>query len=858
MRERLASIEAKYWLMFAGLVILAGAIVFAVVTSQDSSAEATPSTTEPTTTTTGDLDTSTTIPGVDVEVVIDESIEPAVETVVGLDGSDERRSVGRSVTSDGVASDFIIGEVVVEVPDEAALGALRERTDIEVVDFEPPEDREPDEGIDVLVRAIDLTSVNLKEASWLIDVVEPALSGEYKVDSEQTAATGVILGRLWNDTGYPVSFNHVPIGHDVDEGKLLEALQSQLNAFEWPYIKSTAPQGIGLDTAWQMLDFHGKSPNRVRVLVIDNGFIKNGEFPENAKIRKGEWGPDNDWLCTNDTPCPYHGTQVALTVAGMHDNLWGTAGVAGPWVQLVVMPTQGGTWSTMRKAKEVIREENIDIVNMSFGMETTTSVSATRRRYDKTFRWARNRHDVVAFASAGNEGIDVDSTSGPYFPCASKEVICVGGMGVDTTEVHGSSNYGTEANQNSVEIYGPFCTYVFVDPGGPNPDVQQGCGTSYSSPFVAGVAALLRVADPSISPEDIEETLFETAHLGGLGSPASGHLRRVDAHMAVARALGVVWTPPTVSIETESGNFPVEEVFSLSGSAESYVGEPLPLTWWSNIDGELNSVPSLTPIGASLSPGDHLIQATSVDRRGLASVAAINITIDNEPPIVTILNPVDGASIYEGSALHLVAYTHDPDIFVNEALPDENVIWKIINTANDTVVWEADGHDLTTAVNPGTYLITVEGTDIHGTSVGDSVNISVLPLEPGWVPPTATIVEPPNDLDLGVGGNSVTVDLRVIAKGVDGNNIAGTRIKWTATADNGYSFDICTGTNFPGSGGGGGGFGILTDCKETEADFGLAPGAVGRTVWSVKATAVDNQGVEVEAIRRIEVTFATG
>lgn len=328
--------------------------------------------------------------------------------------------------------------------------------------------------------------------------------------------------------------------------------------------------------------------------------------------------------------------------------------------------------------------------------------------------------------------------------------------------------------------------------------------------------------------------------------------------MAVAKALGVVWTQPTVEIETQSGEFPVDEVISLSGSAVSYVGEPIPLRWHSNIDGWLNDVPSLAPIGAVLSPGEHLIQASAIDRRGLSGVDAITITIDNEPPVVTIINPLDGASLYEGSALNLLAYTHDPDIFVNEALPEENVVWQIIDQSNEDVVWEDDGHSLTTAVNPGIYSIRLTGTDVHGTSRTDSVEVTVLELEPGWVPPTASIIEPNTDISTGIGNNTVEVDLRAIAKGVDGNTISGQRFKWTATADNGHQFTICTGSNFPGSGGGGGGLVIPVDCKETSAFFGLAPGAVGRTVWSVKVVAVDNQGVAVEDIRKIEVIFATG
>jgi hypothetical protein len=66
------------------------------------------------------------------------------------------------------------------------------------------------------------------------------------------------------------------------------------------------------------------------------------------------------------------------------------------------------------------------------------------------------------------------------------------------------------------------------------------------------------------------------------------------------------------------------------------------------------------------------------------------------------------------------------------------------------------------------------------------------------------------------------------------------------------------GSGFPGASSGGGGFTIPVDCRDSTVELGPAPGAVDRTVWGVKLAAVDVYGVPVEAVRKIEIVFATG
>lgn len=74
-------------------------------------------------------------------------------------------------------------------------------------------------------------------------------------------------------------------------------------------------------------------------------------------------------------------------------------------------------------------------------------------------------------------------------------------------------------------------------------------GTSMSSPVVAGIAALLLDADPTLTPEEVKEVIMATArtdqHTGVI--PPGGSLRwgmgKVNAYRAITEALGIVSVP---------------------------------------------------------------------------------------------------------------------------------------------------------------------------------------------------------------------------------------------------------------------------------------------------------------------------
>ena len=72
--------------------------------------------------------------------------------------------------------------------------------------------------------------------------------------------------------------------------------------------------------------------------------------------------------------------------------------------------------------------------------------------------------------------------------------------------------------------------------------IRAKSGTSFSSPFAAGVAALVWAADPTQSASDVEDVLLANAK----ASPDASVGRAIDALSAVRSVLGNV--PPTIDV----------------------------------------------------------------------------------------------------------------------------------------------------------------------------------------------------------------------------------------------------------------------------------------------------------------------
>lgn len=193
-----------------------------------------------------------------------------------------------------------------------------------------------------------------------------------------------------------------------------------------------------------------------------------------------------------------HGTHVAGIIGGAMDNSFAGTGVAPKTsiMPLDVFVGDGAYASDVISAIYRAVDHGATIINMSLGSYNYSSI------YQSAINYAHD-HGVVVIAAAGN-----DTTSRRHYPSSYDHVVSV----ASTTSRDSSSyfsNYGSD-----IDIAAPgssiYSTLPYNGFGGMS-------GTSMASPVVAGVAALVKANDPTLTNDEIVERLEGTADDLGTG-----------------------------------------------------------------------------------------------------------------------------------------------------------------------------------------------------------------------------------------------------------------------------------------------------------------------------------------------------
>jgi subtilisin family serine protease len=155
-------------------------------------------------------------------------------------------------------------------------------------------------------------------------------------------------------------------------------------------------------------------------------------------------------------------------------------------------------------------QHQANVVNMSF------DVSSPSAALNQAVAYA-NQKGVVLVAAAGNE-----NTSTPVYPAALKSNVMGIASTTDWDQRSSFSNYGS----TDVWIAAPGEYVISTFPGG---TYASASGTSFSSPLVAGTAALLLQAKPSLHQSDAANALSHAIQL----TPDLNH-GRLDVYRALS------------------------------------------------------------------------------------------------------------------------------------------------------------------------------------------------------------------------------------------------------------------------------------------------------------------------------------
>lgn len=331
--------------------------------------------------------------------------------------------------------------------------------------------------------------------------------------------------------------------------------------YQWHYPKIQLPQ------AWDITE-GANAGEPVIVAVVDTGVVLQHpdlvgqtvpgyDFVSDLTYSRDGDGIDSDPTDEGTSATPglssWHGTHVSATVAAKSNDGSGVAGVAplARVMPLRALGMEGGSSydiaQAIRFAAGLTNDSNTqpakraDIINLSLGGDTHSEVIA------EAILAAQNA-GVVVVAAAGNDG-----SNAPMYPASLPGVISVSastlgdelapysnfGINIDISAPGGHT--GEDLNSDG-QVDGVLSAVLRESDGDFFYAYRFLEGTSMAAPHVAGVLALMKAANPALTPAQIEALLLAgemTDDFGPAGRDDSFGHGVVNAYKSVLAAQSV-------------------------------------------------------------------------------------------------------------------------------------------------------------------------------------------------------------------------------------------------------------------------------------------------------------------------------
>jgi subtilisin family serine protease len=241
-----------------------------------------------------------------------------------------------------------------------------------------------------------------------------------------------------------------------------------------------------------------------------------------------------------------HGTFVASLAGGSVTNSEGIAGFGGDAKLLLIQTGRAdGAFTDVDEADAIVYAVNhgAKVINLSIGGIETSAVERKALEYAAA-------HEVLVVAAAGNE---FEEGNPVEYPAALLQPVGSNGRGGWGLSVGASTKFGTRASFSNTgswislaapgeNVFGALSSYSkardwprYELPGSTHGLYGWASGTSFSSPQVAGAAALVWAANPSLTRDQVAWILKRTASGDGRWTKKLGY-GILDVGRAVATA----------------------------------------------------------------------------------------------------------------------------------------------------------------------------------------------------------------------------------------------------------------------------------------------------------------------------------
>ncbi|WP_407696889.1 S8 family peptidase [Streptomyces dysideae] len=364
---------------------------------------------------------------------------------------------------------------------------------------------------------------------------------------------------------------------------------------QWDLFEATA--GMNLPAAWDVATGTG-----VTVAVIDTGYVTHSDlganivagydFISDTAVANDGGGRDSnpadpgDWTanreCSSDWTAQsssWHGTHVAGTIAAVTNNSKGVAGIAynAKVSPLRVLGKCGGydsdivdaiTWASGGSVSGVPANSNVaKVINMSLGGGGACSTAT-----QNAINGAVNRGTTVVVA-AGNS----NANAANYSPASCNNVISVA-----ATNRAGSRSYYSNFG-SVVDIAAPGGETRTTTANGILSTLNSGSqapssesysyyqGTSMAAPHIAGLAALMKSANSSLTPAQIESAIKTNSRAlpgtcsGGCGAGLADAAKTVQAVSGSGGSTGGTTFTSSTAVSIPDNSSAVESSITVSG-----------------------------------------------------------------------------------------------------------------------------------------------------------------------------------------------------------------------------------------------------------------------------------------------------